>query len=201
MACLANLEKAASADYNSAPIACRTRFALRTGSRSRSLTFGTLNRKRKLKRPLASENGLVEINLEPESHIIAAARSIGICRALTRAAEEIIKPERSTAAATAENIAEHGKDIIHIHAASAEAAATAAVCKRLMPKLIVTRALISIMKDVVRLGCLFELFFRLFISRITVWMILHCKLAICRLNFIGSRILGNSKHLVIIALI
>ena len=157
--------------------------------------------KRDVYRARRAEKRLVKVDVETESHVIAAPRSIWIRRpARPAAAEEILKAAKTTAAVSAEKIAESREDVVHAHAASTIAAAGAAL-KRLMSELVVALALLGVVKDVVGLGRLLELLLGRLVAWIAVGVVLHRKLAVGGLYLVRRRSLGNSKHLVIISFI
>ena len=188
---LTDLEEPSAADHNASPTASFTRGALRSGRRARPTALVARLGKSKLYVADATENRLVEIDIETEIHIVAATRRIriGIASLTSAAAEEALKA--SCAAAPSEEIAEHGEDIIHAHTAAAKAA-EALAAYALMAELIITLTLLGIMENVISLGRLFKLLLGLFIAGIAVGVVLHRQFAVCRLDLIGGRALGNA---------
>ena len=190
-ASLTDLEEPATADHDAAPAAGFACGALRAGRRARPAALVARRRKRKLDIADAAENRLVEIDVETEIHIVAATRGvrIGLSALTAAAAEEALKAP--SAAATPEEIAEHGEDIVHAHTAAAEAS-EALTAYALMTKLIITLTLLGIMENIIRLGRLFKLLLSFFIARIAVGMVFHRQFTVSRLNFVGCRALGDA---------
>jgi hypothetical protein len=197
---LTDLEEPSAANHDTATAARFTRGALRARRCARPAALVTRLRESKLNIADATENRLVEIDIETKIHIVTATRRIriGIASLTSAAAEEAL--EAACAAAPSEEIAEHGEDIIHAHTAAAKAA-EALAAYALMAELIITLTLLGIMENVISLGRLFKLLLGLFIAGIAVGVVLHRQFAVGRLDLVGGRALGNAQYLVIISLL
>ena len=88
----------------------------------------------------------------------------------------------SESAVASEDVAEHGEDIVHRHALSSESSKSAGSGCSVhsgMSELIVTGTLVRIAQHFISFGCFLEFFFRFFIPRILVRMILYCFFCVC----------------------
>ena len=106
--------------------------------------------------------------MKPPDHAkahIAAAAALGAAAA-KEAAKDVF----------AENIAEVGENVLHVHMTAAVAAAPAAHAG--MPEAVVLRALVGIAEHFIGFGRFLELFFRLFIAGVAVGVELHGYLAV-----------------------
>src|SRR5690554_683427 len=115
---------------------------------------------------------------------------------------QVTAPVGPGASATAEDIAEHVAEDIAETGTTAKAAASAR-SRRVSPgmsELVIGGPSIGVGQHLVGFGGFFELLFGLFISRITVRVILHGKTPISLLNLFFVRRLWNTQYFVIIAL-
>ena len=170
--------------------------------RARAMAGIALLGERDVDRARRAEKRLVEINFEPERHVVAANRRVRVGRAVRAgAAEEILEAAKTAAsAAPSEEVAEHGEDVVHAHAAGAIAAARAAL-ERLVPELVIALALLGVVQDVVCLGRFLELLLGRLVAGVAVGVVLHRELAVGGLYLVRRRSLRDSKHLVIITLL
>ena len=203
-ACLPHLEESAATNDDACAAAGLAGHAPRTRRRARAAAFGALLRQGELQLALAAEDRLVEVNLQAESHVVATTRPVGIRPALLSASTakhlfEAAETAAEPAAAPAEDITEHGEDVVHVHAARTISARAA--LEGLMTELVVALAFLRIVEDIIRLGRFLELLLGRLVARIAVGMILHRQLAISRLDLIRGRRLRDAKDLVVISLL
>src|SRR5574344_2192783 len=162
---------------------------------------------REVDRAGRAEEGLVEVDVEAEGHVVAALRRVRIGAPLlaSAASEEIAEAAEArpaAAAVSAENVSEHGEDVLHVHAAGpAEASGAGSALERLMAELVVTLALVGVMENVIRLGRFLELLLGDLVAGIAVGMVLHRELAIGGLDLVRRRRLRNTQDVVIIAFV
>ena len=103
---------------------------------------------------------------------------------------------------SAEDVAEHGEDIVHGHATteSAEGASvacrTAHACKA---ELVVAGAFVGIAQHVIGFRCFLEFLFRFLVARVLVGVILDGFLAVGFLYLVGRCVLVYSQYLVVIS--
>ena len=111
--------------------------------------------------------------------------------------------------ATAEDVAEHGEDIVHREASGSaseaiEAAKASTHVWTVEPELVILLALLVVGENGIGLGGLLELLFCLLLLRIalvalTVRVILYRDLAVCFLYVCGAGFLVYAKHLIVIS--
>lgn len=103
---------------------------------------------------------------------------------------------------SAEDVAEHGEDIVHGHSPteSAEGASvacrTAHACKA---ELVVAGAFVGIAQHVIGFRCFLEFLFRFLVARVLVGVILDGFLAVGFLYLVGRCVLVYSQYLVVIS--
>ena len=92
--------------------------------------------------------------------------------------------EASETAVSAEDVAKHREDVIHIHAGSTTEAAAKAALRTVESKLVVLLTLLRVVQNLVSLGSLLKLIFRLLVARVAVRVILDGYLAVSLLDFV-----------------
>ena len=116
-------------------------------------------------------------------------------RASAAAAETAEAPETGMAA---KDVAEHGEDVVHVHATtSAEASETA--LRAVEAELVVTAPLLRVVEHVVGFGSLLELLLRLGVSRVAVGVIFDGYLAIGLFDFFIRSASAYFKHLIVVS--
>ena len=116
------------------------------------------------------------------------------CSATTAEAREA-GAESATAKQVAKDATKLREDIVHIHAALTIGAFHAG-----HTELVVAGLLIGIAQHVISLGSLLELLLSLFVTGVTVGMVLQSQLAVSLLQFLGRGILANTQYFIIISL-
>ena len=107
--------------------------------------------------------------------------------------------ETAKATMSAEYVTEHREYVVHIHACSAKAAATASSAYSFETELVVTCLFVRVAQYAVCFGSLLELFFGLLVARIFVGMILDSQFAVC-LFYLGCRCCPlDAKHFIVIS--
>ena len=108
---------------------------------------------------------------------------------------------KATKAVTAENVAEHREDIIHVHVGfeSAETTKSAAHVRTVESELVVLLTCLWVVQYIVCLGRLLKFFLGFLVARITVGVVLDGNLSIRFLNFVFCGAFLYAQHLVIIS--
>ena len=135
--------------------------------------------------------------LESQSHLQAQVAASVYLRATTASTTEA-----TSEAVSAEDIAKHREDIIHVHRCSAEAieaSAEATAHRTVESKLIVLLALLWVVQHVVGLCSLLKLLLGLLVARIAVGVIFDGYLSVCLLDFVFRGRLADAQHLVVVS--
>ena len=138
--------------------------------------------------------------LEREPHldlqILAALGSAAAARATSATAEH------ATKGIVAKDVAKAREDVLEVREAAALEATAAALraFKGLVPETVVLGALLRVAQHVVGLGGLLEELLGLLVSGILVGMVLDGHLLVGALDLVLGSVLGNSQHLVVVAL-
>ena len=164
------------------------------------MTLVALFRQREVKGAFASEKGLFEIDLKLHRHVCATLRTIGV--RLTATAAKHTSECTSAHSASEDRIEDVSEiDILEMGEVPSKIESARSEIHALMPKLIVTLALLVVRQHLVCLRRLLELGLGLFIARVAVGMVLHGKFAVCGLYLVRTSRLGYAKYLVIVSLI
>ena len=120
-------------------------------------------------------------------------------RSLTSAAETSETAETTESTTSAEDIAEHGEDVVHRESTAAESSKASCTSQSFETELVVALALLRVVKHVVGLGGLLEFLLSVFVARIAVGMVFDGDAPIGFLDVVFGSILVNAKYLVIIS--
>ena len=125
----------------------------------------------------------------------ASADNGAAAKHLFEAAETAAEP----AAAPAEDITEHGEDVVHVHALAAEATEAACATRSCKSELVVLLTLLWVVEHVVGLSSLLELLLSLLVARVAVRVVFYGYLSIGLLYLVLRGALVNTKHLIVIS--
>ena len=182
---LLDTEESSTAHNNTVATAGLAGDTLGTSCSTATMTFRTLPGNRQVNRTFATEKRFVKINVKTERHIVSVPWSIGITGLMPSAsAEEITEASKTTASApsSSEEAAEHGEDIVHVHAASAEAAESAkaigTTARTIETKLVILLAFLGVVEHIVGLRSLLKLLLSLLVARVTIGVIFDGYLSV-----------------------
>ena len=117
---------------------------------------------------------------------------------LSSAAAESSETTKTTkAGVSAEDVAEHAENVIHVHACTA--AESACTAQAFVSELIVSLALLRVVQYVISLGCLLELFFSLFVTGVSVGVVFDGHFLVGLLYLLLRCSLADAEHFVIIS--
>ena len=156
----------------------RTSFWLRTSLAARTVTSRTGHVLANLKLLGASCEGFLqgELSLNAQvSSLILLWLSATASKATAESAESPV---------SAEDVAKHREDVIHVHAGSTTESAAESALRTVESKLVVLLTLLRVVQNLVSLGSFLELFFRLLVARVAVRVILDGYLAVSLLDFV-----------------
>ena len=159
----------------------RTGFWLRTSLAARTVTSRTGHVLANLKLLGASCEGFLqgELSLNAQvSSLILLWLSATASKATAESAESAESP------VSAEDVAKHREDVIHVHAGSTTESAAESALRTVESKLVVLLTLLRVVQNLVSLGSFLELFFRLLVARVAVRVILDGYLAVSLLDFV-----------------
>ena len=178
-------------------VAVRARLRARPRRGTRAVARRALDRARHLELHLLAESSVFEADGEIVAQVIAALRTRLTRMAGTGTAEEHVEDVVEATFATAAEAAEITKAA---EAAGSSATEAARAVKGAGAKLVVLRAFLRVLQDIVGFIDLLELLLCLFrVVRIEVWMILAGQLLIGTLDLLFIRAFVNAQHFIIIA--
>ena len=109
---------------------------------------------------------------------VASPLFLGPCLSASSSATEGVE------SVSAEDVAEHGEDVVHVHAGTAAETAEAAGSRSVESELVILLSLLRVVQHVVSLGRLLEFLFGLFVAGVAVGVIFDGNLAVCFLDFV-----------------
>ena len=117
---------------------------------------------------------------------------------LATSASKASKAAETSETASTKDVAKHGKDVIHAHACTSEAALTIHPGKA---ELVVTLTFLRVTKHIISLRSLFELLLSLFVARIAVRVVFDGHLLVSGLYLGIGGSFADTKHFVVISLL
>ena len=132
-----------------------------------------------------------QFHLEPQ---VAAAVDALLIAAAT-AEPESAEP----AAVAAEDVAEHGENVVHVHAGTAAEPAESAALRAVEAELVVLLTLLGVVQHLVSLGGLLECLLGCLVAGVAVGVVFDGQLAVGLLDVVFRGVLGDAQYLVVIS--
>ena len=133
--------------------------------------------------------------LQAQFHLQAqVAAAVLLWSATSAAASETAE----SSCVSAKDVAEHGEDVVHIHAGASEGV-EASTARSIESEGVILLALLRVVQHIICLCSLLELFLGFFVARITVRVVFDGDRSIRFLNLVLCGVLGNAQHFIVVS--